>query len=156
MDREKVLNEAATRIHKIWESADTCPLAKSRIKSKCETMLNNRKTFLRKIHPTNPAVHSEPSEFTRKRRLPSTSREKSIRLSTSIYKSWSDMIVEEEVQLVMNSIIDSVISNEVNQEALLPRRRMQLRNDNSPEAQWQAEEGYMLFDVFSEQNHKKA
>ena len=152
--KETALNEAAKKIHDIWKKADACPLGKAAIKLKCENLLTGRKNFFRQEKPITPESDSQLSEYTRKRRLPSTSRERSKRPSTSIYKI--QPCLNEEVQSVLDHIIDTVIAEEAHENAFIRPRRMALRNDFSPEMKWQMEIGCLLFDVFSIKAQQKA
>ena len=84
------IHEMANDVHAIWEKADTCPLSIPAIMARGKKLLKERENFLRSNktdQPKPPLPKTQTSEFTKKRRHPSTGRETSKRQSTSIYKN---------------------------------------------------------------------
>ena len=82
--QNEVIAEAAQKVNEIWTNADTCPLTKKNIIIHIEKLLKDRKTFLKKNGKSQPEknkLHPSPSDSTRKRRLPSTGRQPSKRVS---------------------------------------------------------------------------
>ena len=84
------IRKMADAVHEIWQKADTCPLSVPAIMVEAKKLLNERKKFLTANSSDQsklPLSKTQVSEFTRKRRHPSTGRETSKRQSTSIYKT---------------------------------------------------------------------
>ena len=161
--QSSAIRKMADAVHEIWQKADTCPLSVPAIMVEAKKLLNERKKFLTANTSDQsklPLSKTQVSEFTRKRRHPSTGRETSKRQSTSIYKTSAtstainNSTTDYEVQDVMENLIEQIIENQEEEIKALPRK-IHLRNNCSPEQKWRKEVGLHLFDVFSEVERKK-
>ena len=157
--------DAAEKIGKIWKNADVCPMSKPAIIKHCKSLLKDRSYFLDKLRNEknciNPPMPSRsPSEFTKKRRLPNTSRQPSKRASTSKFKRcvtlppFEDSDINEDVSALLSEIIDEVVNVQVQKKSDMPRK-LNLRTDSSAEQKWLSQVGCELFDIFSEQERVK-
>ena len=147
--------DAAEKIGKIWKNADVCPMSKPAIIKHCKSLLKDRSYFLDKLRNEknciNPPMPSRsPSEFTKKRRLPNTSRQPSKRASTSRFKRcvtlppFEDSDINEDVSALLSEIIDEVVNFQVEKKSDMPRR-INLRTDSSAEQKWLSQVGCELF-----------
>ena len=154
------INEAAKEIHDIWHNADVCPLANTVVIGRVEKLLKDRRLFLRRNLTPLAKVVSTPSDFTRKRRMPSTGRQSSKRSTCSKFKRQKPICapelaaVDDEVDMLMSDLIDSIETMESQQSLSQPQRR-NLRHDVTADQKWLREIGCQLFDVFSENEMKK-
>ena len=151
------LRKMAEAVHDIWQKADTCPLSVPAILAQGQKLLNERRNFLRSSRRDQskpPLPQVQVSEFTKKRRHPSTGRETSKRQSTSIYKTPATSITDDEVQEVLENLLEQIVEKE--EEIKTVPRKINLRNDCNAEQKWKKEVGLHLFDVFSEVERKKA
>ena len=157
--------DAAEKVNKIWKNADVCPMSKEGIIKRCVTLLKDRSYFLNKLQKEKNLNHTSlpspsPSEFTRKRRLPSTSRQPSRRVSTSKFKrcvtksAFEDGAISEDVSALLSEIVDKIVNIEIEKKSDIPCR-INLRADSSAEQRWLSQVGCDLFDVFSEHERVK-
>ena len=79
--KASAVHDAAKDVFDIWQKADTCPMALPSIRDKCSKLLKDRDTFIRanRSKSFSQPKQAGKSDFTRKRRLPTTGRERSKR-----------------------------------------------------------------------------
>ena len=170
MAKASAVHDAAKDVFDIWQKADTCPMALPSIRDKCSKLLRDRDTFIRanRSKSFSQPKQAGKSDFTRKRRLPTTGREWSKRKTKLNNETEDQADVEnprtshdEDVKLLLSNIIDSVVAKEAEEKSErklepLPAKRILLRHVTTPEQKWMTEMGGMLFDVFSDTEKQRA
>ena len=168
--KASAVHDAAKDVFDIWQKADTCPMALPSIRDKCSKLLKDRDTFIRanRSKSFSKPKQAVKSDFTRKRRLPTTGRERSKR-KTKLNNETEDQADaenprtshDEDVKSLLSDIIDSVVAKEVQDEReqkleSMPPERVLLRHITIPEQKWTTQIGGMLFDVFSDTERQQA
>ena len=179
MSQKSAIFEAASELHNIWQKADACPLSVTRVIVKCEKLLTTRSSFMIASSPSQiqNSTKKPLSDFTRKRRLPNTSREPSKRRKcqpSALEPKIQEFPVDfEDVESVVSDLINLVSHDMVKQPCLLLHRHQplqtpqpqqhphpeashrvlqnkpSLRSCPNPEKLWVKESGKKIFDIFS-------
>ena len=170
MTKASAIHDAAKDVFDLWQNADTCPMVLSSIRDKCSKLLKDRETFIRANRTKSfpQSKQAVASEFTRKRRMPSTGRERSKRKTALTDKKEDQTDAEnpgtshdKDVKSLLSNIADSVVAKEVQEESeqrqeSMPPKRILLRHVTTPEQKWMTQIGGMLFDVFSNTERQRA
>ena len=168
--KASAIHDAAKDVFDLWQNADTCPMVLSSIRDKCSKLLKDRETFIRANRTKSfpQSKQAVASEFTRKRRMPSTGRERSKRKTALTDKKEDQTDAEnpgtshdKDVKSLLSNIADSVVAKEVQEESeqrqeSMPPKRILLRHVTTPEQKWMTQIGGMLFDVFSNTERQRA
>lgn len=161
-NQQTMIREMASKIRAIWRAGDGCPLSVKNIMNKYQKLMKERKVYLRPLYAlAYPKKQSdyEPSDFTKKTRLPSGGREKSQRQTKSLYRAPNsnpnpncahDPDPKDSVeQPPEKSICETEpLGSHVNDNP--PKRvRMSERYVDTPEQKWMKDIGSQLFDIHS-------